>query len=419
MSDTGRPAPVGRIAAIDAVRGFAVLGILLMNIVAFAMPSDAYDDPSVYGGAAGADLIAWAVAFVVADGKMRGLFTMLFGASMAIVADSAAARGENAVRVHYARMGWLLVIGLIHGSLIWYGDILTEYALAGAVLFIAWRWRPQALLYAAAILFIGDIATHLDAWRALVALRDAAMRPGAAPADLALWRSILRPDAADLARQVAGYRGTWSAISAARLNDLHALQGGLPSYLIESIGTAAFGLGLYRLGYFTNWAARWHYWLIAIGFGIAVPLCTWIAIDVAGSRFDPVVAARGSALSLCLRPAIMLAYASLIILAVCRPRPGVLLVRLGAAGRMALSNYLATSIVMTSLFYGVGFGLFGRLSRAELYPIVLLMWIAMLLWSKPWLERYRFGPFEWAWRSLARARVQSMRLPAPQAGADA
>src|SRR3546814_11868070 len=84
-------------------------------------------------------------------------------------------------------------------------------------------------------------------------------------------------------------------------------------------------------------------------------------------------------------------------------------VRLAAAGRMAFTNYLTTSIVMTSIFYGYGLGLFGSVGRAALYLFCLGMWAAMLLWSKPWLDRFHYGPFEWLWRSLARAQRQPMR----------
>ena len=88
---------------------------------------------------------------------------------------------------------------------------------------------------------------------------------------------------------------------------------------------------------------------------------------------------------------------------------GALTARIAAAGRCAFSNYLGASLVATAIFYGHGLGLYGRLSRWELYPLVFAMWAAMLLWSAPWLARYRFGPFEWLWRSLSRGAAQPMR----------
>lgn len=404
--------PALRIAAIDAVRGFAVLGILVMNIVAFGMPGGAYDDPRVYGGTGGADLIAWAAAFVIADGKMRGLFTMLFGASMAIVADGALARGANPAAVHYRRMGWLLAIGMLHGWLIWYGDILVEYALTGAVLFVVWRLRPVTLFYIAGVFFIGDIVIHADQWQAIVRLQEAASSPGASATVLADWRGYATVDRAAIAAEVSAYRGGFADVFAQRLRDLSALQAGLGGYLIESIGTATLGIALLRTGYFTRLPARWHRRLVAIGYGIAVPLMIAIAAWTAARGFDPESRAAASLGSLLLRPPMMLAHASLVILLVDGGRLRWLSRRLAAAGRMALSNYLATSIVMTSLFYGYGAGLFGGLSRAELYLPVVAMWLAMLGWSLPWLARFRYGPAEWLWRSLARWQWQPLRGPA-------
>jgi uncharacterized protein len=102
-------------------------------------------------------------------------------------------------------------------------------------------------------------------------------------------------------------------------------------------------------------------------------------------------------------------WAALIMLLIRTAASDAMRARLAATGRMAFTNYLATSIVMTTIFYGYGFGLFGGVSRAALYLFCLGMWAAMLLWSKPWLDRFHYGPFEWLWRSLARWSPQPMR----------
>lgn len=398
--------PPARITAIDTVRGAAVLGILIMNVVGMAMPSAAYDDPRAYGGASGADLGAWTAAFVIADGKMRGLFTMLFGASMAIVADRAAARGESPAAVHYQRMAWLLVIGLIHAYLIWYGDILVEYALTGAILFFAIRWRPAALFYMALVFWGVDIAMHVNGWVALDTLRAAASRPDASAAIVRDWQRLAMPDAAAIGRELAGYRGGVASVEAARMANALTLQAMLPRFLIESLGMAALGIGLYRTGYFTRWPARAHRVLIVAG-AIALALTAWVA---AATRLDPVAMHGAAAASLVLRPAIMLGYASALIVLVGSGGAQALVVRLAAAGRMALTNYLASSLVLTTIFYGYGGGLFGTVSRAALVPFVLAMWTLILLWSKPWLDRFAYGPAEWLWRSLARRKLQPMRI---------
>ena len=122
---------VARVATLDVIRGVAVMGILIMNIVAFAMPEAAYMNPASFGSHGAVDYGVWAVNFVLVDGKMRGLFSFLFGASMLLVIERAEAKGENPLRVHYARMFWLLLFGLAHLYLLWWGDILAHYALVG------------------------------------------------------------------------------------------------------------------------------------------------------------------------------------------------------------------------------------------------------------------------------------------------
>ena len=131
---------------LDALRGFAVMGILAMNIAAFNMPFMAYLSPAIYGGDSGADLVSWFVSYIVFDGKMRGLFSLLFGASMLLVAERAEAKGESANRVHYMRMFWLALFGLAHFFFIWFGDILFLYASVGSIAFLFRKWQPGRLI---------------------------------------------------------------------------------------------------------------------------------------------------------------------------------------------------------------------------------------------------------------------------------
>src|SRR4051812_38875288 len=129
--------------SIDAVRGFAVLGILLMNIVGMGLPSFAYVDPSYAGGATGADFWTWAINNVLTDGKMRALFTMLFGASTVLIAERAEGGRPGPAATHYRRMFWLFVIGMLHAYFLWWGDILVTYALAGLVVLPFRKLAPR------------------------------------------------------------------------------------------------------------------------------------------------------------------------------------------------------------------------------------------------------------------------------------
>jgi uncharacterized protein len=403
----------GRIETIDAVRGFAVCGILIMNIVAMGLPAYAYIDPFYYGGAEGADRVAWAAAYIVADGKMRALFTMLFGASMALIADRAEGRTPGPAATHYRRLAWLFVFGMLHAWGLWYGDILVVYALAGALGFAALRWPTSLVLYTAAGLFALLIALDLVSWHDLAALRDAATAPGAPAIARDSWAAVLHaamPSDATTT-EIALYRGSVADAFAARAPMTRLYQTTLlPTSLLEALCFMLFGLALYRSGFLSGRWPRWAYRaLLAAGYLVALPLHGPIARLLLETRFDPPIIPLASALSLLLRPWVALAHASLVILFVTSGRGRWLAVRVAAAGRMAFTNYIGSTLIATTLFYGYGFGLFGALSRAELYGVVAAIWAAILLGSKPWLDRFAYGPFEWLWRSLARGTPQPFR----------
>lgn len=386
-----------------------------MNIVGMGLPAYAYVDPTYYGGAAGADLWAWGIAFAVVDGKMRALFTMLFGASMAIMADAAEATQRSPTAIHYRRMGWLLLFGMIHAWLIWYGDILVEYAVVGAILFVARGWRNGAVLTAALVLLGLAALFDLTTWLGMAHAQTAAAAPGASVAARDAWEMTLaafRPDPAGIAEDIALYRGGFAQVFAARAEMTLFMQTiVLPASLFETLGFAALGLWLLRTGVLTGARdPRLYRALAAVGLLVALPLGALLALDTIGSGFDVVRMQRNDLLSFLLRPWLALAYASLVILWLRSGRAVGLAMRLTAAGRVALTNYLATSLLCTTLFYGYGFGLYAHLGRAGLYGIVVGVWLLLLAWSAPWLSRFRYGPAEWLWRSLTRGRIEELRV---------
>src|SRR5688572_20890472 len=218
--------PLPRIATLDIVRGVAVMGILAMNIVAFAMPFQAYMNPLAYGMEGTADFASWVVSFVLIDGKMRGLFSFLFGASMLLVIERAEAGGQSAASVHYRRMFWLLIFGLIHLYFIWFGDILVGYALVGI---IAWLFRnkpPRALIRWG----IGLVVVQLLVFAGLAAsafyLRGEATAPGAAAEMVREWRELEVQfgvlSGEPLAKDLAIHRGDYGGVVAHRLAE-HAM----------------------------------------------------------------------------------------------------------------------------------------------------------------------------------------------------
>jgi uncharacterized protein len=417
MTAANEPQP--RIATLDVVRGVAVMGILAMNIVAFAMPFQAYMNPAAFGTEGPADLASWVFGFIFVDGKMRGLFSFLFGASMLLVIERAEAKGEGAARIHFRRMLWLLLFGLLHLYLIWFGDILSGYALVGM---IAWffhglptrslvRWGI-GLLLVQLLVFAGVAAASFQ-------LSGAAAAPGAPASDVEEWRRLEAQfgvlAGAPLAQKLAIYTGGYGGILADRvsLNALAPLKA-LFMFGWETLAYFLFGMAALKSGFLRGgWSDAAYRRIAATGFAIGIPVYALLAWLLIRDDFSvPMVFAVAMAATVPFRPLMVVATAALIILLA--RRGGALLDRIAAAGRAAFTNYIGTSIVMTSVFYGYGGGLFGELSRAELWLVVLPMWALMLAWPKPWLDRFRYGPLEWLWRSLSRGERQPMRKRMPR-----
>ncbi|WP_442680279.1 DUF418 domain-containing protein [Sphingomonas sp. ASY06-1R] len=406
-------AELSRILSLDVIRGFAVCGILIMNIVSMGMPLYAYVDPHFYGGAQGVDLAAWAAAYVLADGKMRALFTMLFGASLLLITDAAEDRTPGPARVHYARIFWLFGFGMLHAWFVWYGDILVEYAICGAIAFVGRNWKPSALAFTAICLIGYDGVQSLIQWHDVTLLQALATGPHP-PADAVReWGKVLAqvvPDPAAIAQEIRLYRGGFADVFAARAPTTRLFQIQIiPAALPGTLGFVFLGMLFYRLGFWTGQWSRRAYQRVAGAGAAALLLYAPLVFAIIAHHFDPTFLPLADMATLILRPFLALAYAALLILAVRANVLPRLMERLGAAGRMALSNYLITSLVMTTIFYGYGLGWFGGLSRAQLYWLVAAQWGLMLLWSRPWLARFHYGPFEWAWRSLSRGQVVPFR----------
>ena len=403
--------PPGRIATLDILRGVAVMGILAMNIIAFAMPYQAYVNPTAYGLESDADLASWAFSFVFVDGKMRGLFSFLFGASTLLVIERAEASGLSPARVHYARMLWLLVFGLIHFYFIWLGDILVLYALSGLLLFFFRKLSVKGLVIGGVIFVALQALMMAGAAGSAFHLADAAARPGAGAEVVEQWRGMkegLAPVAGrELAEKLAMFQGPWSGIVGHKLERWFLPFLSFPQNGAETLGYMLFGMAALRSGFFRgDWArARYVKWALT-GFAVAIPayaVMAWLMIR-ADFATEWLIAIWLAA-AIPFRPVMVVAIAALIVLLT--RRGGALVDRIAAAGRAAFTNYLGTSILMTTFFYGYGLGFYGTMSRIELWLPVVAVWALILLWSRPWLDRFRYGPFEWLWRSLARGRLRA------------
>ena len=403
-----------RYESLDAIRGVAVMGILAMNIVAFADPFSAYSNPVAGGPVSNLDVGTWFFNFILIDSKMRGLFSMLFGASTLLVIQSAVAAGRSAVGTHYSRMFWLAIFGLIHFYLIWFGDILFLYAMCGLLLFAFRNLSVKALIIWAVTFFVVGMAILTLGWMSFV-LAEAGKLPPEATAQIRDELANMGPNATGYAKEVADYLGSYQSIVAYRMGE----KAGEPfvaafMFMWETMGLMLVGMALFKSRMLTgDWdTARYRKWA-ARGFLIGAPPLIGLAWYQYAEGFSAVSIFGASLLfSVPFDVAMTIGWAALIMLLIQNAASPAVRARLAATGRMAFTNYLTTSIVMTTIFYGYGLGLFGSVGRAALYLFCFGMWAAMLAWSKPWLARFHYGPLEWLWRSLSRLSLQPMRKTA-------
>jgi uncharacterized protein len=391
-----QPVPVTagqRLETLDVLRGFALLGILAMNIRAMAAPFSAYMNPTVLFPYEGVSRAAYVFTTVVFDLKMMGLFSMLFGAGVLLYA----AKPTEAVRVvrglWFRRMFWLLVIGLIHAYLIWDGDILVPYALTGLLLLWWVRRLPAPALFAMA-------ATWLVIGGAL-GLGMGAMFDSMPPDEKAEAMAMWAPTPEQVQEQVAALRGSYPEVVAHRAS--FVAMGQTMYYALFFFwrvgGMMMLGMALLKWGFLDGRLAASRYATVAafcvpLGLGLA-----WAGINaVELVNFGAVFASVG--------------YAAAFIYVIKRGLVAGLRRRLAAVGQMAFSNYLMQSIVTSILFLGWGFNLAGRFDYAAQLLIVLAIWLVQLIVSPIWLQHFRFGPAEWLWRSLTYWKRQPMRKTA-------
>ncbi len=399
---------------LDALRGFAVMGILWMNITTFGFPEMAYISPIVGTSGSPSDIASWTASFIFFDGKMRAIFSLLFGASMMLVIERAAASGQSPAQVHYSRMFWLAIFGLCHFYLLWWGDILFLYAVSGAAAYIFRNWSGGKLIKGGIIAYVIGSVLLAIGMATMLYLQSEAAQPNASPEIIDEFAEMIEElgiSTKALAEESAVYNGSFIQILIDKLtNQRWTPFQNLFLAPFETIPLMMIGMGLYKSGFLLGHADRRTYlrigiWGTFIG-GLLFAALAWLAAD---QGFEIIMMMNITQAWASLPRLLMAAgYVALLVLLIQRFPDHLLLHRVAAAGRVAFSNYLGTSLVMAFLFYGWGLGLFGTVGRAQMILLVLSSWITMLLWSKPWLIRYRYGPLEWLWRSLARRERQVM-----------
>jgi uncharacterized protein len=379
-----------RITSLDTLRGVALLGILLVNMFSFAAPS--YENPSAYGDFHGLNYWAWLFSHVAADRKFITIFSMLLGAGIFLFTSRIENAGKPSAVLHYRRMGWLIVFGLMHGYLLWFGDILVHYGICGLFVYPLRKWPVARLLVLGTFLLGVPVVTGLVYERLI------------APADLADIKSDVRPNSGQIAENLAAYRGGWlsqmHARSAAAFEFETTVFGW--EFFWRELGLMLIGIVLFRMGLFSARLQASTYWsMLAAGAVIGIPIIVYGVHRSAASGWDVrYVMFRGVLYNYWASLLVAMGWVGAVMLAF---RSTVMrgLTRIWAAvGRMAFSNYILQTVIGTTIFYGHGLGLYGRVSRVGQLALVLCIWMVQMTISPLWLKHFRFGPLEWLWRSL-------------------
>jgi uncharacterized protein len=422
-----------RIIILDSLRGFAILGILLMNIPGFGIAPTAISDFSVQPQGTLNYFFWYVFGPGVFEGSMRGIFSMLFGAGMYIFVTRLEKRTTGLMPAEYflRRQLWLLVFGIFHAYvLFWFWDILYHYAICGIILFAFRRLAPKKLFIAAGVcLLLMTVVENKDLYQ-----RKSVIRKGELVAAIDTTKTKLTDKQKEELEAMNGMkeRSTPEAKKKRMDKQVEAMRGGLKEVYKERSKMAEegetfgmyywaiwdvslfmlLGLAFFKLKILQGEAKTKVYaWMAIIGLGIGLPLSYLFVINDVNHSFNffEIIKTKRFEFyelqrfvhSIGIFGLIMLMYKSGLfkwLFALMRP-----------VGQMAFTNYLMQSIMCGIFFYGIGFGYFGKLEYHQLFYVVGAVWIIEITWSHIWLRYFRFGPLEWLWRSLTYWKKQPFK----------
>jgi uncharacterized protein len=413
-----------RVKLIDALRGVALLGILLMNIPGFAMPN--YYSESFNSDPSNVNFWVSAVISVVFEGKMRALFGMIFGAGVLLFVSKKEQAGRSVTGLFYRRMFWLVLFGLIHAHLIlWIGDILYLYGFCGMLVYLFRKVKPIYLVLGVPLVAVFDFTAGTLFYQHLRDRRIAYVEAVAVAAEnrpltdaqkdaLAQWREIEKtmiPNRQDAEENTRKMKSDYTTVAsylrplAWKLETLF-----LPIEIWDSLALMLLGLALYQWGFLSGqWSNRDYWRVAATGYGIGLPLAIYSFYH--GYLYSPNLEASLRRMELVpiewtrliypfQRIFLVMAHVAALVWLYKSQYAQSLFRRLEAVGQMAFTNYIMHSVICTLFFFGYGLNYYGELEFYQIYFVVLAIWIVQLIVSPLWLRFFLFGPLEWVWRSL-------------------
>ena len=381
-----------RIHSLDLLRGFAVLGILIMNITNFSHVNVAYMNPTIGAGLEGYNQYFHAFNYIFADTRFMSIFSILFGAGVVLFTTNAELKGKNAGVLQLKRMFWLLLFGFVHAYLIWEGDILVTYAICGCLIFLLRKKSIQALLIMSIILFIVPLTFNLMTYYGLT--MD----------ELESTFAFFHPSSEQIATEIKIMQGSFLEQMPIRLENAIEFQTFV--FLIETFWRTTslmlLGMILYRKGVLSaDKSISYYNKMILIGFGIGLIVSLMGLNQSYNSEWSGAyVMTIGANYKIVSGLFMTIGYIGFVMLCFKKGVFKKLQNRLQATGRMAFTNYIGMSIICTLIFNGHGLGLYGTLDRLQQFLIVGAIWVLILIVSPLVLKKYKFGPLERLWRKL-------------------
>ena len=401
------PATNERNGLLDALRGFALFGIMFVNITWFSGYAVlSAEQRSALGTESVDTIVAWLV-HVAVDSKFWSLFALLFGLGFAIQLERATRRSQNFTPLYLRRMSILLAFGMVHAVFIWFGDILGIYALCGVALLLFRKTSPRRLLVWAIVLLMSPIFVN-GVWL----LVDASVRSADMPR--------IDPGHGPGHMLVNFSDGTYAEV-------IEANWAFLTERWVIAAYTARFltVLGMFMLGFYAGLRGiirnpqrhvpllrRTLIWGLVIGLPANILLAT-IHVPLRPPSVSGWLMFVVGSIGI---PALSLSYASGFVLLFQRPLARRLLAPFASVGRMSLTSYLTQSVVGVALFYGCGLGLWGAFGITIAVGYLIVFFGLQSVASAWWLHYFNYGPLEWAWRCLTYRQVLPIRRPVPPIG---
>src|SRR5437773_5749076 len=371
----GAVAETERIISMDVLRGFALLGILVMNIQSFAMIGAVYDNPTAHGNLNGANFLVWLLSHLLADQKFISIFSMLFGAGIVLMWQKAESSGARPTRLHYRRVGWMILFGLLQAHLLWYGDILYTYGMCGLFVYLFRRKSPRTLV-ASSLVFATTgslIAIGLGLFWV----------PHMSPDTKAEFIEDWQPSPQTINEELAAYRGSWIDQMPERAPTAFEIETSLfcQFYGWKASSLMLLGMALFKLGAFhARWSRRQYLSLVGAGLLVGIPMIIFGVVQNFAKNWDVRYSFYlGGQYNYWGSYLVALGWTGLIMLWCQGSRASALKERMAAVGRMAFPNYILHTVICATIFYGYGFGYFERVPRTGQILIVFAIYGAQLV----------------------------------------